>query len=275
MPQRLLIAACLLTAVACLLGEQRVSSSADPKMDGAAASAPAFSDTFSAGKLDTTKWFIDTGRAPGNIDGVNQGTLSSDHVDLSTGMLRLTLNQSVSGALATSVGAEIRSRQRFGYGTYAWVGRAASTSATPKGEGAPVSGTVTDYFNFINHSESEIDFEYEGQYPGKLQMTNYSTVANHQTTSAEVPGAENSFHEYKFVWRPGKIEFYVDGTLVSTHTEHIPAAPAAVLINLWGTNSRSFGGTATADVPRYLYVSSFSYTPLPATFEFDKGSTAP
>jgi endo-1,3-1,4-beta-glycanase ExoK len=264
MLQRFLIAASLLAAAALAPVYQGGSSSPDPKVNGAAASTtPAFSDTFSGGKLDTSKWYIDTGRAPGNIDGVNQGTLSPDQVDLSTGMLRLTLTQSVSGALATSVGAEIRSRQRFSYGTYAWVGRAASTSATPNGEGAPVSGTVTDFFNFINKSESEIDFEYEGQYPGKLEMTNYSSVANRQNTSTDVPGAESGFHEYKFVWRPGKIEFFVDGTLVSTHTEHIPSAPAAVLVNLWGTNSRSFGGIATDGVPRYLYVSSFSYTTLP------------
>ncbi len=222
-----------------------------------------FRESFNGGKLDTAKWFIDTGRAPGNIEGANQGTLSADHVDLSTGMLRLSLTQTVSGGMATSVGAEIRSRQLFGYGTYIWVARAASTADAPQAEGAPVSGAVTDFFTLINNSETEIDFEYEGQYPGKLEMTSYSTVDKKQSTSAAVAGAENGFHEYKFVWRRESIEFYVDGALVSTHTEHIPSKPAAVLINLWGTNSRLFGGVATSGVTRYLYVSSFSYTPLP------------
>ena len=221
---------------------------------------PTFADTFSGGALDPTKWFVDTGPAPGNIDGVNHGTLSAEHVDLSTGMLRLKLTQTVSGGLATSTGAEIRSKQLFGYGTYIWVARAASTSATPRGEGSAVSGTVFDVFNFINDSETEIDFEYQGQSPATLEMTNYSTVSHSQSTSAPVPGADSSFHEYKFVWSEKKIEFFVDGTLVSTHTEHIPSAPAAVLINLWGTNSKSFGGVATPGATTYLYVSSFSYT---------------
>jgi beta-glucanase (GH16 family) len=225
--------------------------------------APTFSDTFSGGTLDAAKWFIDTGNAPGNIAGANQGTLSADHVDLSPGMLRLTLTQSVSDGLATSVGAEIRSKRLFGYGTYVWVERAASTSATPKGPGSAASGTVTDVFNYIDNSQTEIDFEYEGQFPSMLEMTNYSGVSNSQTSSTTVPGADSSFHAYKFVWSAAKIEFYVDGTLVSTHTQHIPSAPAAALINLWGTNSKSFGGVATSGVTRYLYVSSFSYTPLP------------
>jgi len=236
------------------------------KSEPATAAAPGkpstFSDTFSGETLDANKWFVDTGRAPGNITGVNVGTLSAKNVDLSTGMLRLTLTQSVSGELATSVGAEIRSKQLFGYGTYVWVARAATTSDTPHGAGSAVSGMVTDFFNFINDSESEIDFEYQGQSPSTLEMTNFSTVSKSQSTSTPVPGADSRFHEYKYVWAPAKIEFHVDGRLVSTHTEHIPSAPAAAMINLWGTNSTSFGGMATNGVTRHLYVSSFSYTPL-------------
>jgi beta-glucanase (GH16 family) len=231
--------------------------------NGAPLKSPAFSDTFSGGTLDSAKWFIDTGTAPGNIAGINSGTLSAEHVDLSTGMLRLTLKQSVSGVHATSVGAEIRSKRLVGYGTYVWVARAASTSVTPRGRGSAVSGTVTDVFNFINDSESEIDFEYQGQSPSTLEMTNFSTVSKSQSTSVPVSDAHSSFHEYKYIWSAAKIEFYVNGTLVSTHTEHIPSAPAAVLMNLWGTNSTSFGGVATDGVTRYLYVSLFSYTPLP------------
>jgi endo-1,3-1,4-beta-glycanase ExoK len=244
-----------------LLGAATLAQSNRPPDVGSP--SPAFTDDFSDGTLDKTKWFIDTGRAPGNIDGVNQGTLSEDHIDLSTGMLRLKLTQNVSGSLATSAGSEIRSKQLFGYGTYVWIARAASTSATPRGTGSAVSGTVTDVFNFIDNSKTEIDFEYQGQTPSTLEMTNYSTVSHSKSTSTAVPGADNSFHEYKFVWSPEKIEFYVDGKLVSTHTEHIPSAPAAILINLWGTNSTSFGGVATDGATSYLYVSSVSYTPSP------------
>lgn len=241
------------------LGVATLGQNPGAASDHARSAGPTFRETFSGGTLDTTKWFIDTGNAPGKIAGVNIGTLNAEHVDLATGMLRLKLTQSVSGAQAISTGSEIRSKQLFGYGTYVWVARAASTSATPHGAGSAVSGTVTDVFNFIKDSETEIDFEYQGQSPSTLEMTNYSTVSHSQSSSTPASGADSSFHEYKFAWCAGKIEFYLDGTLVSTHTEHIPSAPAAVLINLWGTNSPSFGGVATPGTS-YLYVSSFSYT---------------
>ena len=54
---------------------------------------------------------------------------------------------------------------------------------------------------------------------------------------------------------------YIDGKLVSTHTSNIPSAPAYIMINHWGTNSTGWGGQATIGVQRYLYVSSFTYTP--------------
>ena len=269
MPQRVLLVLSLLGTSLFSQSDGCVQASRSGSDSGSAKTSqsvplrtPTFSETFSGGTLDAAKWFIDTGNAPGNIAAANQGTLSADHVDLSTGMLRLTLTQSVVDGLATSVGAEIRSKRLFGYGTYVWVARAASTSATPKGAGSAVSGTVTDVFSYIDNSQTEIDFEYEGQLPSTLEMTNYSGVSNSQTSSTTVPAADSSFHEYKFVWSATKIEFYVDGALVSTHTQHIPSAPAAALINLWGTNSKSFGGVATSGVTRYLYVSSFSYTPL-------------
>jgi endo-1,3-1,4-beta-glycanase ExoK len=255
MRRSILLVVLLLSVVVVSQGQAPVSQDASP--------APTFSETFSGGTLDKSKWFIDTGKAPGNIANVNSGTLSAQHVDLSAGMLRLSLTQTVSGGITTSVGAEIRSKQLFGYGTYIWVARGASTSSTPKGAGSAVSGSVFDVFNFINDSETEIDFEYQGQSPSTLEMTNYSTVSHSQSTTAPVPGADSNFHEYKFVWSPEKIDFYVDGEKVSTHTEHVPTAPAAVLINLWGTNSTSFGGIATNGATSYLYVSSFSFTALP------------
>ena len=179
MRRSILLVVLVLSVVVVSQGQAPVSQDASP--------APTFSETFSGGTLDKSKWFIDTGKAPGNIANVNSGTLSAQHVDLSAGMLRLSLTQTVSGGITTSVGAEIRSKQLFGYGTYIWVARGASTSSTPKGAGSAVSGSVFDVFNFINDSETEIDFEYQGQSPSTLEISDRVRPPRPWATSSSPP----------------------------------------------------------------------------------------
>src|SRR6185437_1162769 len=53
-------------------------------------------------------------------------------------------------------------KQAFGFGTYEWVMRTSSTSATPYGEGSAMSGQVSSGFAFIDASTTEIDFEIDG-----------------------------------------------------------------------------------------------------------------
>ena len=219
-----------------------------------------FSDQFNTGKLDTSKWLASNGPAPGSISGVNAGSFIPSHVDLSLGLLRLSLTQQQGSSGVVSVGGELQSRKTFGYGTYEWVMRASSTSPTPAGAGAGVSGQVSGAFNFVSNSKTEIDFEVEGQHPNTLWMTNWSGLTAKQYTSLPLMAPDAHFHHYKFVWMPGIIDFYLDGKFVSRHTAHIPSAPAYIMINHWGTNSTQWGGLATIGVTRYLYVSSFKYT---------------
>ena len=50
--------------------------------------------------------------------------------------------------------------------------------------------------------------------------------------------------------------------LVSTHTGVVPQTPAFAMINHWGTNSTGWGGLATTNITRYMFVRSFSFIPL-------------
>jgi beta-glucanase (GH16 family) len=227
----------------------------------AATTSPAvFSDHFSTGKLDTSKWLASNGPAPGNISGVNYGSFIPSNVDLSKGMLCLKVQQQQGPTGVHSVGGELQSLTTFGYGTYEWVMRASSTSSTPTGPGSVVSGQISGAFTFVNNSQTEIDFEIEGQNPNTLWTTNWTSVTQKQYSSIVVPSPQNGFHHYKFVWAPGTIDFYVDGKFVSRHTAHVPKAPAYIMINHWGTNSTGWGGKATLNLQRYLYISSFKYT---------------
>ena len=228
---------------------------------GGGSGAPAgatFYDDFSKGSLDTSKWIPSNWSAPGG------GTFVPSYLDFSTGMLRIKVTQSYnsSGGIS-SVGGELQSKNALGFGTYEWVMRAASTSTTPNGSGYTVSGQISSGFIFVNNSQTEIDSpEIEGQNPGTLWWTTWITVNTKQSTSSQAPFApENGFHSYKCVWTKTSIKFYVDGVLMSTHTGVVPQTPAYAMINHWGTNSTGWGGLATPNITRYMFVRRFSFIP--------------
>lgn len=223
--------------------------------------APTFIDRFDTGQLDLSKWVVSNWGAPGSIPGVNQGSFTPANVDLSQGMLCLKLEQQQGENDVISIGAELQSKQAFGFGTYEWVMRTSSTSTTPYGEGSAVSGQISSGFTFIDASTTEIDFEIEGQNPDTVWMTNWlgTALKQYSDTPLLTPPAAG-FHRYKLVWLSNEIDYYVDDVLISKHTEDIPQVPAYVMINHWGTNSTGWGGVATVGVRRYMYISSFTYT---------------
>jgi endo-1,3-1,4-beta-glycanase ExoK len=226
----------------------------------AAPAGATFFDNFSEGKLDTTQWIPSNWAAPGG------GTFVPSYLDFSSGMLRIKVTQTyTSGGGISSVGGELQTKQKFGFGTYIWRFRASSTSSTPNGSGVAVSGQISSGFIYINNSQTEIDSpEIEGQNPGEIWWTTWLGVSKKQWTETQAPFApEKGFHHYKCVWTPTSIKFYLDGVLVSTHTGVVPQVPAYAMINHWGTNSTGWGGLATPNVTRYMFVRSFAYIPLP------------
>ena len=228
---------------------------------GGAPTAPpgaTFFDNFSSGSLDTSKWIPSNWGAPGG------GTFVPSYLDFSSGMLRIKVTQTSSGGGVASVGGELQSKTAFGFGTYEWVMRASSTSSTPTGSGVAVSGQISSGFIFVNNSQTEIDSpEIEGQNPGTVWWTSWTSVNTKQYTETQAPFApEQGFHSYKCVWTSTSIRFYMDGVLVATHTGVVPQTPAFAMINHWGTNSTGWGGLATTNITRYMFVRSFSFSPL-------------
>lgn len=215
---------------------------------------PTFEEHFNEGAINTNVWVVSNWGAPGG------GTFSPANIDLSQGLLRISLTQTKnSNGSISSVGGELQTKAAYGYGTYEWVMRMSSTSPTRSGYGQVVSGQISSGFTFINNSQTEIDWEVEGQYPNQIEMTNWKGLNAQQYTSSVLQSPEAAFHRYTFVWSASSIVFYIDGKKVSTHTQNIPSAAAYVMINHWGTNSTSFGGLATPGVERYMYVSSFKF----------------
>ncbi len=223
-------------------------------------SAQAFTDEFNKGKLDPSEWIVSSGKAP------QDGKFDPANVDLSEGLLRLRVTQSRGPNGIVSSGGEITTKRVFGYGTYEFTMRMGSTSETATGPGKPASGSVSAGFNFINNSQTEIDIEYPGNDPGKVHLTTWinpmpeknPTVKESDAIAME--GLAESFHTFGFVWYPGHVEWYIDGKLVAVHKKNVPTVPAHILLNHWGTNSDSWGGTATPGT-RYMYVMKIQFIP--------------
>ena len=125
--------------------------------------------------------------------------------------------------------------------------------------------------NYVNNSQTEIDFEFSAKDPTYLWMVNwYNTnpsqdpTEQHESASYLEPFESTSgFHHYKYVWQPGRIDFYVDGLPRATHTTDVPSAAAYFMINHWGTNSDRWGGFADPNFPtRYYYIDWVRFTPL-------------
>ena len=221
---------------------------------GQTATPVTYEDDFNTGVL-SSDWLVS------NRTGVEGGgSFSPGNIDMSQGLLRMKVTQD--GTTAGSVGAEIQLKKAFGYGTYEWTMRAASTSATSGGAGTAVSGQISSTFQYSGGSPvpTEIDAaEIEGQNPNHIEYTTWLNGVRSDTGAATLANPEAAFHRYKYIWAPGRIDFYIDDVLQFTTTTNVPSAPAFPLANLWGTNSSAFGGVATAGVSRYMYVKSFKY----------------
>ena len=233
-------------------------------------------DDFSGTSLDSSRWVNASGQAPGYVTGSHRGLYDPTHVRVSGGYLVIELTQEnsiVDGASGVeSRGGLIYTKSTYGYGTYEWRLRMSSTATTPGSAGLPVSGTVSAGFNYVNNSQTEIDFEFAGHDPANLFMSNWNNTnprrdpneTTHLTSSlSSEPDLTSTFKTYRFVWERAKVSFYVDDVLQATHVTTVPRTAAHFMINHWGTNRPWWGGLATVGVPRYFYVDWVRYTPAP------------
>lgn len=225
---------------------------------------PTFFDDFSNG---LGKWQVSNWGAPGSST-TNKGSFITANAVVINGMLCLKLWQGKNAdGTFTSIGGEVATLEKFGYGTYEFVMKASSSAGDPNLAGNPVSGSITGLFSYSPGSVTEIDVEMEGSATRMplTQLTTWTsdTSPNEHTEFGPAVAGEfphTGFHTYKWVWAPGKIEFWRDGVLLSTHTKVVPTQASPVIINHWGTNQATWGGVATPGVERYMWIKSFSFT---------------
>ena len=164
--------------------------------------------------------------------------------------LVLSLTQTQQGSQILSSGSEVMTKQSFSYGTFEFTSRVVNV----------LSGSDSSGFLYASNSETEIDMEQVGNKPDAVDCTNWHGESDFQDTQITGYDQGNS-HDFKIVWAPSHVDWYVDGDLVVSHSQSVPSAPAPFLFNMWGTNSSSWGGMATIGPTRYMYISNFNYIP--------------
>lgn len=190
------------------------------------------------------------------------GLFKTERVDIISNELRLKLTQTNNAGIK-SVGGEVRYKDLTHFGTYKCVMKASSVGNRPNDLGRPWSGSCSAFFLYVNDSETEIDFEIEGCRSSVIHCNNWATTEFHTHTKKDLRVAlSGSFMKYKIVWMPDHIKYFVNDKLIAKHTTNIPQAPAYPMFNHWGTNNVNWGGLATLDIDRFMFVKKFTYEPL-------------
>jgi beta-glucanase (GH16 family) len=231
----------------------------------------AFKDEFKGGTLDARKWIIATYKSPDSIPDINKGTYVPSAIDLSQGMLRITVQQHSTPNGVESLGGAIVSRECFGFGTYDFEMRMSTQSPAANDDGTSLTGAVSSGFIYYNKSETEIDLEFLGN-ENAMWVTSWRNPnpsldpTPFQKTSDRVTDSDlaTGFRHYSLVWAPGVVDVYIDGKRVAHQTQHVPQNPAHIILQHRGTNSKKWGGVAAVGVERYFFVRSVKFTPMGA-----------
>jgi beta-glucanase (GH16 family) len=83
------------------------------------------------------------------------------------------------------------------------------------------------------------------------------------TANFDTPGLpfdpSAAYHEYRFDWMPGQVNFYIDGTLYDIMTTEIPNSPGKVVLNHWSNGDPNWsGGPPQSDaIMTVMYVKAY------------------
>ncbi|MGB3684136.1 MAG: glycoside hydrolase family 16 protein, partial [Rubrobacteraceae bacterium] len=82
--------------------------------------------------------------------------------------------------------------------------------------------------------ENELDIEIFNDPSGRVMFTTYSDGKETNNVEKKLPfDPTEDFHEYRFDFYPGRVEFYVDGGLLHRFTEGLPEDPMRLYVNAW------------------------------------------
>jgi len=126
-----------------------------------------------------------------------------------------------------------------------------------------VSGSVTGAFVYADKAITEIDVEFESTNKDTVHLISWigeKYKNEHSPITSENYAPYNSFNVYKFEWSKDNIVFYINGDKVATHRNKVPKNKGKMIFNHWGSNFKYWGGPATLNTPRYVFIDYFKFT---------------
>ena len=171
--------------------------------------------------------------------------------------LQLTIDHDPKGKDIPYSGAELRSKDFYGYGRYEVSMKAIKND-----------GVVSSFFTYTGPSDNnpwdEIDIEILGKDTTKVQFNYYTNgKGNHEKLVDLGFDASEDFHTYAFEWRKTRIDWFVDGERVHTALTNIPKTEGRIMMNAWC-------GTGVDG-----WLNAFDDSNLPLTAEYQWISFAP
>jgi len=136
-------------------------------------------------------------------------------------------------------GAEISTRETFGYGLYEVVMKPA--------EG---NGIVSSFFTLMATSRpgNEIDIEFLGKNPRFVVFNTWDKKGRENPLTYRLPFIPTKkYHSYAFEWAPRKITWYVDGKKKHSTRKSIPKTPHHIFMNIWVSENEDWVGKPARD----------------------------
>jgi endo-1,3-1,4-beta-glycanase ExoK len=173
---------------------------------------------------------------------------SAQNVSVAGGILTLKLSASPPGT--KPVCAEVVSKRAdFRYGSY----RASLRTSR-------VAGGVVGWFVYRDSPLNEIDVEMLTKDNRDLHFTLHHIQAGVDYKLVKLafdPSA--GFHEYRFDWHPGSVDYFVDGKPAGSLAKQVPDQDAAMMLNHWSGNLAGWGGPAPLE-DMYMDVDWVAYS---------------
>ncbi|SDL69305.1 family 16 glycosylhydrolase [Halarsenatibacter silvermanii] len=153
---------------------------------------------------------------------LGRGWLNPENVKLENQRLK------ISSPADSLQGGEVRTEDYFSYGSY---------SVKLKSDYAPGSFSAFFLYEDVDYKNDEIDIEIYND--GSRQIDFVTFVEGEKTNheKAELPfDPASDFHEYRIVYLPDRINFYVEDELMASFDSDLPDDEMRIMANHWWPN---------------------------------------